>query len=169
LKHDKLTIGQFFYRQLLDNPFYRIKENIFMRKTCEEEFTRIWNKQKEYYPEILTDERYQVFFHEIIYYQRPLKSQKGLVGECRFESYHLKNKAGELLKDESGQPRLKRPKVIPKSSPLFQLAKIWQDINHIKIKDKKGKAVTISIEQKQTLFEFLNCNEKISITAIKKC
>jgi CRISPR-associated endonuclease Csn1 len=168
LKQDKLTIGQFFYKQLLGNPFYRIKENIFMRKSYEEEFTRIWNKQKEFYPEILTDQHYHIFFHEIIYYQRPLRSQKGLVGECRFECYHLKNKAGELIKDEKGQPITKKPKVIPKSSPLFQLAKVWQDINHIKIKDKTGKEITISIEQKQTLFAFLNCNEKISVTSLKK-
>ncbi len=49
-----------------------------------EEFTAIWNKQKEFYPELLTDAleakiRYWLFF------QRPLASANHLIGFCELE------------------------------------------------------------------------------------
>ena len=168
LKRDNLTIGQYFYNKLLNEPLFRIKENIFLRKSYEDEFIKIWNKQKEFYPTILTENNFLNLFHEIIYYQRPLKSQKNLISECRFELYYLKNKAGEVVKDENGQIVTKRPKVIPKSSPLFQVAKVWQDVNHIKIRNSIGQEISISLDQKREIFEYLSKNEKISITALKK-
>ncbi|MBY0478713.1 MAG: type II CRISPR RNA-guided endonuclease Cas9 [Chitinophagaceae bacterium] len=168
IKDSNLTIGQFFYNHLKENHFFRIKENIFLRSSYQAEFNKIWEKQKEYYPEILTDENYTKLFHKIIYFQRPLKSQKGLVSSCRFEQTFAKDKQGNILKDETGNPKIIRPKVVPKSSPLFQIAKVWQDINNLSIKTKTGIAVEIPIEQKQQLFQYLNENEKITVTNLKK-
>ena len=41
--------------------------------------------QREFYPEILTDELIQRIRDRIIFYQRPLKSCKQLVSTCEFE------------------------------------------------------------------------------------
>ena len=49
LKERKITIGQYFYHELLHNFRFRIKENIFLRKSYEAEFNAIWDKQKEYW------------------------------------------------------------------------------------------------------------------------
>lgn len=168
IKDSNLTIGEFFYTHLIENQYFRIKENIFLRGSYQAEFNKIWNTQKEFYLEILTDENYKKFFHEIIYFQRPLKSQKGLVSNCRFEQTFAKDKQGNLLKDETGNPKIIRPKVIPKSSPLFQIAKVWQDINNLSVRTKTGNTSEISLVQKQQLFQYLNENEKITVTNLKK-
>jgi len=75
-------IGSYF---ALVNPHEkRIRHRWTERAMFVEEFTAIWNKQKEFYPELLTDEleakiRYWLFF------QRPLASANHLVGFCELE------------------------------------------------------------------------------------
>ena len=147
LQEQNITIGQYFYEKLQQNPYFRIKENIFLRASYIKEFDKIWEKQMGYYPEKLTDTLKEEIRDRIIYYQRPLKSQKGLVSECLFELHH---------------------KVAPKSSPIFHLCKIWESINNITIKDKFGKQINISLEQKQKIFAHLDTNEKMSSPELLK-
>lgn len=62
----------------------RIRKRWTARKMYEEEFARVWEAQQPHHPQILTDEfRNQLF--STIFYQRPLKSQKGLIGRCELE------------------------------------------------------------------------------------
>jgi CRISPR-associated endonuclease Csn1 len=169
------TIGQYFYKELLNNPFYRIKENIFMRKSYENEFDQIWKTQQQFYPDILTEANKTRIRDEIIYYQRPLKSQKGLVSVCPFEGKTYSDKRSGYQKDVfSG------PKVVPKSSPLFQVSKIWQELNNVEItsfqamKSRNKNVATVPSEfdlygkrklkqeEKQKLFEALNWGEKLT-------
>ncbi|QEC79245.1 type II CRISPR RNA-guided endonuclease Cas9 [Mucilaginibacter ginsenosidivorax] len=152
LKDEGITIGQHFYTQLLIDDKIRIKENIYLRSTYLDEFDRIWNKQQAYYPEVLTEDNKQKIRNETIYYQRPLRSQKGLVSNCLFEKHH---------------------KATPKSSPLFQVAKIWQELNNIELTsfkamkgqeqgfDKQGKR-PLTIEEKQSLFNLLTVKGKLT-------
>lgn len=151
LKDQGLTIGQYFYQQLLVNPIVRIKENIYLRSSYMDEFDRIWAKQQRYYPNVLTEANKQKIRNEIIYYQRPLKSQKRLVSKCQFE----------------------RQRVAPKSSPLFQLAKIWQELNIIELTsfkairgeevgfDKYGKRM-LTLDEKRNLLQILTVKGKLS-------
>jgi len=171
------TIGQYFYHELLKNPFYRIKENIFMRKSYENEFDQVWETQQQFHPDILTEANKNRVRNEIIYYQRPLKSQKGLVSVCTFEGKKYADKRNGYQKGVfSG------PKVVPKSSPLFQVSKIWQELNNVEITsfqamqsrnqsslfhtsetgfDKYGKR-KLSQAEKQKLFDALNWGEKLT-------
>lgn len=62
----------------------RIRHRWTERAMFEEEFTAIWNKQREFYSELLTDQlekevRYWLFF------QRPLASSNHLIGFCELE------------------------------------------------------------------------------------
>lgn len=168
LKEAQITIGQFFFQQLQQNPFFRIKDNIFLRKSYEAEFISIWNYQKKFYSDRLTDDNFKKIFSEIIYYQRPLKSQRHLVSECIFESTYAKDSSGKTLTNNSGGKIIIRPKAIAKSNPLFQVAKVWQDINNLRIRDKAGKDIVLTIEQKDLLFTDLNKKEKLSTTELKK-
>ena len=77
IKEKGLTIGQYFCNELKVDEYFRVKENIFPREAYVEEFDTICAKQKEYLG--LTDELIAKLRNEIIYYQRPLKSQKGIV------------------------------------------------------------------------------------------
>ena len=154
IKDEGLTIGQKFYKELCKNQFYRIKQQVFPREAYIEEFETILKKQKEFYPSIITDDFILQLRDEIIYYQRKIKSQKGLVSICEFEGFWTKNKEGNFV--------FAGPKVAPKSSPLFQVCKIWETLNTLTLKNKKGEELKIPTNKKVELFNFLNYNEKLS-------
>ncbi len=141
----KQRIGQYLYEQLKQNPHARLKNQVFYRQDYLDEFNTIWEKQKEYYPE-MNDELKKEIRDVIIFYQRRLKSQKHLISNCEFEKYH---------------------KVIPKSSPLFQEFKIWQILNNLKIKNiDTREEFFLDLETKQLLFSELNIKEKLSAKEI---
>lgn len=140
------TIGSYFFHKLKENPFYRVKsgddkENIFLVGDYKIEFDLIWNKQKEYYPELLNDKNFEKVRNQIIYYKRKLKSQRHLIGECRFELHH---------------------KCMPVSSPIAEEIRLWQDVNKLRITNKYNEVFELTTEQKTDLFNFLMDNEKIS-------
>ena len=153
LKEKRLTIGELFFRRLTENAFFRCKEQVYPRQAYVEEFDCIMNCQRKFYPDILTDETIRCIRDEIIYYQRPLKSCKYLVSRCEFEKRFYLNAAGK--KTEAG------PKVAPRTSPLFQVCRLWESINNIVVKDRRNEIVFISAEQRAALFDFLNTHEKL--------
>jgi CRISPR-associated endonuclease Csn1 len=142
-----LTIGQYFFREYEQDRWFRTRKKVFPRECYIAEFDRIWRTQQSFYPEVLTHELGNSLKQEIIYFQRRLKSQKHLVSECRFEKHH---------------------KVAPKSSPLFQLDKIWESVNAISFTNKANESLAISFEQKRTIFLHLEQNAKLSSTDLLK-
>lgn len=160
IEREKLTIGQYFYNELKKDERFRVKEKIFPRAAYISEFEAIWEAQQKYYPEILTEERRRMVRDEIIFYQRSLKSQKDLVSFCEFE--------GKFYKNSNGKEIFGGPKVAPRSSPLFQLCKVWESINTISIKNRRGEEFVISLEKKQEIFDYLDNNEKLTQTDLYK-
>ncbi len=156
---ENLTIGQYFYQKLLKDSNTRVKDEIFSRSTYMFEFDEILKEQQKHYPSVLTAQFIHRLRNEIIYFQRKLKSQKGLVSVCEFESRkHVKE----------GKTILVGPRVAPRSSPLAQVCKIWETINSIRITNKKGEILEISLEQKQKLFQYLDNSEKMSESELFK-
>lgn len=153
-----VTIGEFLYNGLKSSTAFRCKERIFPRIAYMEEFDAIMSRQKGFYPEVLTDEIIAHIRDYIIFHQRPLKSCKHLVGRCSLE-IHFKEHNG-LMRDCS-------PKVAPRTSPLFQVCKIWESINNLKIENKFNDILYISLEQKQKIFDFMNTNEKLKANDLK--
>src|SRR5690606_11194353 len=118
LYFNKQTAGQYLYQQLCENRHTRLKNQVFYRQHCLDEFETIWNTQSKFHLE-LTNELKEEIRDIIIFYQRKLKSQKGLVSFCEFGSK-------EVLVD--GKKKNIGFEVAPKSSPLFQEFKIWQNL-----------------------------------------
>lgn len=153
-----LTIGQFLYNGLVADPAFRCKERIFPRIAYMEEYDAIMECQKKFYPTILTDETIAHIRNYIIFHQRPLKSCKHLVGECELERR-------EIVK---GDRTINcGAKVAPRTSPLFQVCKIWESINNINIQNKVNDSLHITLEQKQAIFNFMNTHEKLKATDLK--
>ncbi len=143
----KLTIGEYLYNQLKENKHTRLKNQVFYRQDYLDEFERIWEIQKEFYSE-LTDNLKSEVRDVIIFYQRRLKSQKHLISFCEFE---------------------KRHRVIPKSSPLFQEFRIWQNLNNLIITDKKtNEKYELDIELKKELFKELNIKRELKAVDVLK-
>lgn len=83
------------------------------RTMYQEEFELIWQKQQQYYPELLSP-AYKVAAHNTIFFQRPLKQQKNLIGKCTFE------------------PSRKRA---PRALLEYQGFRMLSDVNNLTIKD----------------------------------
>lgn len=174
----KQTVGQYQWNELQKNPNYSLKNQVFYRQDYLDEFERIWETQRKFHPE-LTDELKHELRDIVIFYQRPLKSQKGLVGFCELESSQK-----EIIKDGKQKTVTIGLRCCPKSSPLFQCFKIWQSINNISVTDNivperqcdqssdeiinKYGTRPLMEEEKQKLFRELNLKERMSAAEILK-
>ena len=181
LKEKGQTIGQHFAEELRANQqtaprgvyyTYRIKEQVYPREAYLEEYDRIIAVQREFYPEILTDELIQRIRDRIIFYQRPLKSCKQLVSTCEFEKKERVVQVKRINKEDV-EELVERtitigPKVAPKSSPIFQVCKVWESIQNIRLYYPDGTERKLEQEEKQKLFDYLQKNDKLSLTALRK-
>jgi len=132
LHFKKQTIGQWSYAKLKEDPHSRLKGKAFYRQDYLDEFEAIWKQQATHYPEILTDSLKADIKDISIFYQRPLRSQKGLISICELEGkisiLREQKTQAEIIDEKTGKPKIKLvgPKVIAKSNPLFQEFKYWQ-------------------------------------------
>jgi CRISPR-associated endonuclease Csn1 len=199
--------GKYFFNELKqaykENRNFKIRQFPVYRWRYKMELETIWRKQCELNPElklINTDKNIiaklaeilyptqvknnmaklaefrnndllHIISNDIIYYQREIKSQKNSISECRYEK--RKGIDGEIY----------GLKCIPRSSPLFQEFRIWQDIHNIRVLEKEVKQddktyldvdVTnnfIDENVKELLFELFNSKAAITereiLTVIK--
>lgn len=134
LYFNQLTVGQYLMNQLAKNPHYSFHNKVFYRQDYIDEFERIWETQAKYH-NVLTPELKSDIRDVVIFYQRRLKSQKGLISFCEFESREIEFVVnGKTIRKTTGL------RVSPKSSPIFQEFKIWQNLNNTKVIDKKTSA-----------------------------
>jgi CRISPR-associated endonuclease Csn1 len=173
LEINKMTVGEYLFDLINKNRHHSLKNIVFYRNDYIHEFNTIWNTQSKYHKE-LTPELKEKIERETIFFQRRLKSQKGLISFCELEAKEI------ILAD--GKKVMSGPRVCPKSSPLYQEFKIWQDLNNIILENKTikksrknkddgaslfadtqlEKFVPLSQEQKQRLYQELYCTKELS-------
>lgn len=173
LYFNKLTVGQYLMQELDKNPNVSLKNQVFYRQDYLDEFETIWNTQSQYHPE-LTCELKKDIGNMIIFYQRPLKSQKGLVAICELE-----NEQREVEVDGVKKLITTGCKVCPKSSPLFQEFRMWQRLNDVIVYDSNAKADLfgngtatkrrLTEEEMNTLAFELNIKGKMTKQQALKC
>jgi len=186
------TVGVYIYEALLQNPKQKIKGKLVRtieRKFYKDELKQILEKQKEFHQELKNDDLYndcvrelyrnneahqltlskKEFVHllmeDIIFYQRPLRSQKSSISNCSLES--------RKYKDENGVEHIQFLKTIPKSNPYYQEFRIWQWIFNLNIYKKDDDANVTkeflnTTENFENLFEFLNNRKEVDQKALLK-
>lgn len=150
------TLGSYLFEiypkenQPFQDGLERIRNRYTTRKMYVDEFELIWNKQSQFHSQ-LTNELKTLFggrkldgYKEdgILFHQRPLRSQKHLVGNCSFEPNKTK---------------------CPISAIPFEQFRVWQWVNTMEYNGKK-----ISQEEKEKIVEFLYANEKPDFKKIRK-
>ena len=180
LQAEHKTVGQYFAEQLRQNQSesptggisYRIKDQIFSRQRYIDEYDQIMAAQRVHYPDILTDEFIRMLRDEVIFMQRPLKSCKHLVSLCEFEK---QERVMRILQDDGkgGRQLVERrvkfgPKVAPKSSPLFQLCRIYEAVNNIRLTRPDGSPRDITPEERAKIVAHLQSSASLSFAALKK-
>ena len=114
------------------------------RALISEELDALWQAQKPYHPELLTEEAYSAI-RDAIFYQRPLKPQ--IIGKCTF------------LTDQDRAHR---------ALPSLQLLRIYQDVNHLTYRLPGEAAQKLSIEQRNKVVAKLLATSKLSFDSLRK-
>ncbi len=175
------TVGTYIYKNLLLNPKQKIKGKLVRtieRKFYKSELEQILKKQKEFHSELQDEallkdsirelyrnnEQHQqmldakdflhLFLNGIIFYQRPLRSQKSLISNCTLER--------RISKEGVIYPI----KVISKSNPYYQEFRLLQWLQNLAIyRTEDDVNVTSefmqSIEDKEALLQFLNTKKEV--------
>lgn len=186
------TVGVYIYETLLQNPKQKIKGKLVRtieRKFYKDELKQILEKQKEFYQELKNDDLYNdcvrelyrnneahqltlskkefvnLLMEDIIFYQRPLRSQKSSISNCSLES--------RKYKDKNGVEHIQYLKAVPKSNPYYQEFRIWQWIFNLNIYKKEDdtnvtKVFLNTTESFESLFEFLNKRKEVEQKALIK-
>lgn len=189
----KKTVGTYIYDHLLQNPNEKIKGKLVRtieRKYYKEELKAILEKQVALQPELFTDqllancirELYSkneaqqrnlaardfihLFVEDIIFYQRPLRSQKSTIANCSLESRSYIDKDSHTCKEAP-------LKVCPKSNPYYQEFRVLQWLQNLKIYEiDSDQEVTHqfikTLEDKQQLFDFLMAQKEIDCEELLK-
>ncbi len=199
LKQDAISgsrtkiIGGMF--QTVDRSFYReeLKQIISIQQTFhqnlndKEVFEKcvqlLYPNNKSHAKTLLTNKEaiQHLLIEDILLYQRPLKSKKSEIADCKFEIKFIKDALDskgnpiEILNKQTGEITLKkeiiRHKVVPASHPYYQEFRIWDKLHNLKIfqleQTVEGKVQTnvdvtkqiLTSEVYNKLFELLN-NQK---------
>lgn len=153
IRQSEKTVGQYIYDSLMEAPQRKIRGAYLRtvdRKFYLEEIRRILECQKQFHPELQSPRCLQeciaelyphnlpharnlsrrdlcaLLVDDVLFYQRPLRSQKGLVSECPYEFR-------EYVDRTTGEIRKSPIKCIPCSHPLFQEFRLWQFIGNLRI------------------------------------
>ena len=187
------TVGCYIYDHILQNPNEKIKGKLVRtieRKYYKEELKAILEKQIALQPELFTDQLFadcirelynkneaqqrnlaardfvHLFVEDIIFYQRPLRSQKSTIANCSLESRSYIDKDSHTRKEAS-------LKVCPKSNPYYQEFRVLQWLQNLKIYEiDTDQEVTHefikTLEDKQQLFDFLMDQKEIDCEELLK-
>ncbi len=153
-EYEARTFGEYCFK-IFENHFeeskkpvdddWRIRDNYTHRSMFIDEFEKIWGAQQKFNPAKLNNDLKKEVF-DTIFFQRKMKSQAHLIGKCPLE----KNK-----------------KRIPKAHLLFQEFRIQKNLNNLSLADENGIPISMSLENKKSLFELMNKKGKVTFTALK--
>ncbi|TXD85525.1 type II CRISPR RNA-guided endonuclease Cas9 [Subsaximicrobium wynnwilliamsii] len=132
----------------------RIRNRYTTRQMYIDEFEAIWEHQKQYHSE-LTDELKTIYggrkkdgFPEdgVLFHQRPLRSQKHLVGNCSLEPKKTKCQISAIPNEQR---------------------RIYEWLNTLKC-DLAGEKVKINSEEREKILDLLFSKEKVKFKEIRK-
>jgi len=178
------TVGSYIFDTLLSNPNQKINGKLVRtieRKFYKAELEAILAEQIKHHPELQNNGLYEacceelfenneghrnsisqkgfdhLLINDIIFYQRPLKSQKSSISDCKFEKRYF---------TKDGKVETVGIKCAPKSHPLYQEFRLWQFVQNLRIYRKEDDRDVTSEFLRNTLdwenlFIWLNNRKEI--------
>jgi CRISPR-associated endonuclease Csn1 len=139
------TLGEYFAK--LDPEERRIRGHYTFRSMYEQEFDVLWEKQSQFYQDILTDDFKKKLKDEIIFFQRPLKPADKFIGDCELEE---------------GKKRC------PRGDWYARKFRILQDVNNLKIYNSDGTVNELDDEQRQKVLTELSKAKEVQFNKLRK-
>ncbi len=137
------TIGEYFAS--LDPEQERIRSRWTARGMFLDEFEKLWTAQSPHHAELTDEAKRQL--HKAIFDQRPLKSQKGLIGRCDLEPEKRRAALGSLP---------------------AQRFRIWQRVNDLRVIAPDGEIRELTLDEKRKLAAELDQVSYLTWAAVKK-
>jgi CRISPR-associated endonuclease Csn1 len=140
------TIGEYWSK--LDPNQKRIRGlgNWSARQMHLDEFDLIWQRQAPRHPEIMTPALYRIVRRRI-FYQRPLKSAAGLIGQCELE------------------PQRRRA---PLAHLLYQRFRILQTVNDLRIASSARLSRPLTPEQRAKALDVFSSRQTVTFGPLGK-
>jgi CRISPR-associated endonuclease Csn1 len=138
------TLGE--YLSSLDPSEQRIRGRWLGRAMLEEEFAQIWTGQVAHYPELLTEDLRRRIY-EVIFFQRPLKLQRHLIGHCDLERGR------------------QRARLCLLAAQRFRLL---QKVNDLEVITPQGEILGLTPAQRATLLDVLESQGDLKFGAVRK-
>ena len=142
------TLGELFAG--LDPHEERIRERYTSRDMYQQEFEAIWTAQAAHHPAILTDEL-KARVHDAIFFQRPLRNQSYLAGNCSLEN------------DAKHAQRRARWACLP-----AQHFRMLQKLNDTRILAPNAPERPLSDGERQTVLAELDRKKELKFSRIRK-
>ncbi|MFM1801341.1 MAG: CRISPR-associated endonuclease Cas9, partial [Planctomycetota bacterium] len=164
------TLGQLLADKH-QNPHTRIRGRNTRRDMFLNEFEKIWEFQRQFHPELLTDSlkygsqgllQYPVEpqphkkneslvqkfgIHGLIFNQRPMYWPTSVIGRCELE---------------------RKEKRIPRAHRMFQRFRIQLEVNNLKIVGQNGEVRNLNDIQRSKIVQYLSTNKEASFDRIRK-
>ena len=126
----------------------RLRKRHTLRAMYEREFSLIWERQAKAHPGILTPSLRTKLADEILYFQRPLKPQSHLIGNCELE--------GDTQKR------------CPRSHWVAQQFRILCDVGNLMIQEPNGQERALSEHERAAVTDKLATTQKQTFDQIRK-
>jgi CRISPR-associated endonuclease Csn1 len=137
------TLGQYFAETNPAND--RIRSRYTGRDDYENEFARIIEAQRPHHSCLTPKTIRRLRRH--LFWQRPLRSQKGLIGKCSILTNHRR---------------------CPMAHPVAQEFRLLQAVNHLAIIHADGELRGLEPEERAKLLEALNEKGDLTFAAVRK-
>lgn len=155
------TLGEYLYR-FASKTDVKLRARWTARAMYLTEFDSIWKAQAVQHPGLLTDHLYRRL-RNAIFHQRPLRSQRDLIGACELED------GGEYADIKTGElRRVSMRRRAPECFLVSQRFRVVQTINNLEIMDGGGGSSPLSQEQRRRLIDELEKREKLTYSEIRK-
>lgn len=151
------TLGEYFAK--LNPHQQRIRGRWTSRKMYQQEFELICSAQVPWHPQALNTSN-QAKIHKAIFFQRPLKSQKHLIGRCALEVFQIKQGADQTL--------VVRRRRAPMACLEAQRVRYMQRINDLEVISPSGEMRRLTAEEREKLYALAESKEKLSFPQVKK-
>lgn len=139
------TLGEYFAKCKSEGK--DIRGHYTYRKMFLDEFDALWESQKRYHPDILTDELKSQVRDQTIFFQRPLKLQPELIGDCQLEP---------------GQKRC------PRADFHARRFRILQDVNNLLIRNPNGTERALTDDERDKILDELFSKKEVEFDSLRK-
>lgn len=155
------TLGEHLFEEAVAGR--RIRRRWTARAMFHGEFESIWQAQERHHPTLLT-QRLKRALHRALFHQRPLKSQRNLIGLCELENgdEYVLPRTGELWVSA-------RKRRAPEGLLVSQKFRMLQKVNDLAILDTAtGASRALTEDEHRSVVARLQTIERMSFAELKK-